>query len=118
MRAYFKPEAGSFDVTIDALFGTGLSRPIQGFTAEIVARMAAREPPFRGVIVSMDIPSGLDCDTGRPLGPCVRADRTITFATGKAGFAEPDAQNFTGQVVVADIGVPREVIKLAAASPP
>lgn len=86
---------------VDALLGTGLTG-------------AAREP-FAAVIrdinsagtrvLAVDIPSGLDCDTGRPLGEAVRASCTATFVAPKSGFASPDSVQWTGQVHVIDIGV-------------
>ena len=58
-------------------------------------------------VLAVDLPSGLDCDTGQPLGPCVRAAHTATFVAPKRGFDAPGAAAFTGQVHVIDIGVPR-----------
>lgn len=91
----------------DALFGTGLCGPVR--------------PPFDGVIAAMnagstrilavDIPSGLDCDTGQALGPTVRADHTATFVALKKGFANPAAQEWLGRVHVLDIGAPRCLIQ-------
>ena len=64
-----------------------------------------------GPVLAVDTPSGLDCDTGKPLGATVRADTTVTFVGPKPGFSELDAQPFVGDVVVADIGVPIEVVR-------
>ncbi len=62
-------------------------------------------------VLAIDIPSGLDCDTGQPLGKkCVRAKRTITFVAEKVGFSRPEAKEFLGEVIVGDIGCPRELI--------
>ena len=55
---------------------------------------------------ALDIPSGLDCDTGEPLGPCVRADVTVTFVARKIGFDAPGASGWTGDVRVVGIGAP------------
>jgi NAD(P)H-hydrate epimerase len=96
----------AMDFVIDALFGTGLSRPVEGNKASLIELMNERQLP----ILAIDVPSGLDCDTGVPLGPCVRATRTVTFVAEKIGFANPAARQFTGQVSVADIGCPRELI--------
>jgi NAD(P)H-hydrate epimerase len=57
-------------------------------------------------VVSLDLPSGLDCDTGRPLGACVRADVTVTFAAPKLGFSQPGAAAWLGRVEVVGIGAP------------
>jgi NAD(P)H-hydrate epimerase len=92
---------------IDALFGTGLTRAIEGPSARLIGRMNES-----GIaILAIDVPSGLDCDTGRSLGvACVRATRTVTFVAEKVGFANPAAKPFLGDVTVADIGCPRELI--------
>ncbi len=66
-------------------------------------------------ILSIDLPSGLDCDTGEPLGPCVHATKTITFVAEKAGFANPRSREFTGEIVIGDIGVPPELIAAVVA---
>lgn len=93
---------------VDALFGTGLAGPVR--------------PPFDAVIgalnasgarvLAVDIPSGLDCDTGLAPGPAVRAEHTVTFVAPKVGFAHPAAQPYLGQVHVADIGAPRRALEL------
>jgi hydroxyethylthiazole kinase-like uncharacterized protein yjeF len=98
-------EAGVGDVVVDALFGTGLSRAPDGAFAEAIARIeAARIAGAR--VLAVDVPSGLSADTGRPLGPCVRADRTVTFAFRKRGLVLFPGPSFAGDVAVADIGIP------------
>jgi len=62
-------------------------------------------------VLAVDIPSGLDCDTGKPLGVAVRADRTITFIATKVGFTKAGASEYTGKVIVADIGTPPELVE-------
>jgi len=62
------------------------------------------------------VPSGLDCETGKPLGACIKATRTITFVAEKVGFANSDAGEWLGQVTVGDIGCPRELIAEVAGS--
>jgi NAD(P)H-hydrate epimerase len=94
---------------IDAVFGTGLSEaPRDPFPSLVAAIEQSRVP-----VLAIDIPSGLNCDTGEPFGPCVRATRTITFVAEKAGFASPAAQPYLGRVTVGDIGCPREAIEAA-----
>jgi NAD(P)H-hydrate epimerase len=94
-------------LVVDALFGTGLSSPPRRSAAELIRAIDAKGRPT----LAVDIPSGLDCDTGEPLGEaCVRATRTITFVAQKTGFANPSSRQYTGQVIVADIGCPREII--------
>jgi NAD(P)H-hydrate epimerase len=92
---------------VDALFGTGLAGAVR--------------PPFDGVIaainasgakvLAVDIPSGLDCDTGEPLGPTVRADHTVTFVAAKKGFENPASQQWVGAIHVVDIGAPRAALR-------
>jgi NAD(P)H-hydrate epimerase len=94
---------------IDAVFGTGLSEaPRDPFPSLVMAIEQSRVP-----VLAIDIPSGLNCDTGEPFGPCVRATRTITFVAEKAGFASPAAQHYLGRVTVGDIGCPHEAIDAA-----
>ena len=103
------PLKGKFDLLVDALFGTGLSSPPRD--GRVIERMLGHDAP----VLSVDIPSGLDCDTGEPLGPaCVRATRTVTFVAEKAGFANPLSRQYLGDVSVGDIGCPRELIEAVA----
>ncbi len=99
--------AGDSDVTIDALFGTGLGRVVEGQWAQCV-RIINSCP---GLVISADVPSGLDARTGHPLGECVTADVTVTFGLPKAGLVLFPGAQFSGEVVVADIGIPRSVIE-------
>lgn len=94
-------------VVIDALLGTGFVGAVRSPTAELIAALNAR--PHRA-LVAVDVPSGLNCDTGEPSNATVRADLTVTFAAQKAGFVLPAAAPYVGIVEVADIGVPRVVI--------
>ncbi len=106
---------GEPDIVVDALFGTGLDRPIEGEMSEVVSWINAQGE--RGaVVIAVDIPSGLDCDTGAPLlaagakddaGSVVRADTTVTLVGLKQGFVEERSWEFVGEVVVGDIGAPR-----------
>ncbi len=96
-------------VVVDALLGTGFSGEVRSPLAEIIAACNALTGPR---IVAVDVPSGLDCETGRPAKTCLRADLTVTFVVRKIGFDAPEAQAFLGQVEVADIGAPRELIEL------
>jgi NAD(P)H-hydrate epimerase len=99
---------GKPDLVIDALLGTGLTSPPRG-QAKLAIEIISEH--CRAPILAIDLPSGLDCDTGEPLGPaCVRATQTITFVAEKAGFANPNSKQYTGPITVADIGCPREII--------
>ncbi len=88
---------------VDALFGTGLSKPLGSPFAELVQVVTASGRP----VFAVDIPSGLDCDTGEPLGVCIRATHTATFVAAKRGFLNPHSRHWTGEVQVIDIGAPR-----------
>ena len=94
------------DWIVDALLGTGtqgeIREPFAG-AIEAINRASAR-------IFAVDLPSGLDCDRGEPLGPCVRADLTGTFVGWKQGFRNPTAAQYTGIVHTIDIGVPRQML--------
>jgi NAD(P)H-hydrate epimerase len=93
------PGAG---ILVDGLFGTGLTRAIAGPAADLVGAMNASGVP----IVALDLPSGLDCDTGEPLGPTIRATATATFVAPKLGFSSPTAAPYLGRVHVVGIGAP------------
>jgi NAD(P)H-hydrate epimerase len=87
---------------VDGLYGTGLTGPIRAPLDQVIDAMnvsAAKK-------LALDIPSGLDADTGLPLGAVFRATHTITFAAPKKGFDHPAAAAYTGAVRVADIGIP------------
>jgi NAD(P)H-hydrate epimerase len=86
---------------VDAIFGTGLKGQVAPPYARLIEAINGRDIP----ILAVDIPSGLDCDTGRPLGAAIRADTTVTFVALKKGFLSPEARSFTGEVIVASIGV-------------
>jgi len=94
-------------VIIDALLGTGFSGEMrEPFDQAIHIINDASQK----TIVAIDVPSGLDCNTGQPATPTIRANLTITFVAHKAGFDQPPAKDFTGRVFVADIGAPRELL--------
>jgi len=95
------------DLVIDALFGTGLTTPPRPDDAALIHAINQRATP----VLAIDVPSGLDCDRGEPLGTCVRAARTVTFVAEKVGFEKPRAKHYVGGVTVVDIGCPRELIE-------
>ncbi len=92
---------------VDALLGTGLSGPVREPYATLISFLNARRAP----ILALDIPSGLDCDTGEVLGKAVRATRTVTFGAPKVGFARGQGPELTGTVTVADISIPRALLE-------
>jgi NAD(P)H-hydrate epimerase len=91
---------------VDALFGTGLSRGLGKPLDAVVESINASRLP----VLAVDIPSGLDCDTGEPLGPTVRAKHTATFVAPKIGFRNRSSRDWTGEVHVVDIAAPRRLI--------
>jgi NAD(P)H-hydrate epimerase len=94
------------DWIVDALLGTGTKGALR--EPFVTALSAINQSGSK--VLAVDLPSGLDCDTGLPLGGCVRADHTATFVARKVGFDVPGASQWTGQVHVLDIGVPLELI--------
>lgn len=96
-------------VQIDALLGTGATRQVTGKIADAIACINGAGLP----VVSIDVPSGLDCDLGEPLGSAVRASVTITFVAPKVGFSNPNASRYLGEVMIAEIGCPKEAIERA-----
>jgi NAD(P)H-hydrate epimerase len=94
---------------IDALLGTGAQGDPRPPFAAAIDWINARTPKTR--VLAVDVPSGLDCDTGLPSTHTVRADHTCTFATRKIGFIRSQAKEFTGAVHVCDIGLPPQVIE-------
>lgn len=87
-------------VLVDALLGTGISGEVRG------AMRAAIEAWPNVRTVAVDLPSGLDADTGLPCGCCIRADVTVTFQFAKRGFENPASRAYIGRLVIADIGIP------------
>src|ERR1700674_3908713 len=92
------------DLIIDALFGAGLSRPLEGMAADVVAAVNASGTS----IVAVDVPSGLDGTTGVSSGPVVQATCTVTFFRLKPGHLLLPGRALCGEVLVADIGIPEQ----------
>lgn len=94
--------AGEADLIVDALFGTGLHGELKKEYQTLVEAINDLDRP----VLAVDIPSGLDCDTGEPLGTAIRAAYTVTFVAVKKGFAtSSEARRYTGELYVASIGV-------------
>jgi NAD(P)H-hydrate epimerase len=90
------------DLLVDGLFGTGLKGQLNDEYQQLIESINGRNCP----VLAIDIPSGLDCDTGEPLGTAIRADYTVTFVAVKKGFVSGDkAIPYTGEIYVASIGV-------------
>jgi len=105
---------------VDAIFGTGLTSPPRQLQLDAIhwlneiPRASANQQQCK--ILAVDLPSGLDCDTGAPISPggddaVVHADVTLSLAGRKVGFANPDSSQFTGAITTGDIGAPLELLK-------
>lgn len=92
------------ELVVDALFGAGLTRPVEGAAADLIAAMAGK------IIVAVDLPSGVHGDDGRALGAAPQADLTVTFYRKKPGHALVPGRFLCGEVVVADIGISDTVL--------
>ena len=101
-------QPGTCDLVIDALFGAGLSRPLDGTAAAVVASL----PVIKVPILAVDVPSGLDGTTGTSLGPVLQATRTVTFFRRKPGHLLLPGRALSGTVVVADIGIDGSVLRV------
>jgi NAD(P)H-hydrate epimerase len=109
----------AYDIIVDALFGTGLTRELSGVFLKVVEHLALtrnareRSGTVRPFILSLDLPSGLNADSAQPIGAAVEADLTVTFTAPKPANVLPPASIFGGQLVVADIGSPVSLIEAA-----
>jgi len=101
-------------LVLDAIFGTGLSRAPEGRFAEWIEAMNSSGAR----VIAVDIPSGLDADTGVAYAPTVRADLTVTLGLPKPGLLQADGPSMAGEVWVADIGVPFEAYAAIGAEIP
>ena len=99
-------ELNGYNILVDALFGTGLSGDVREPFKTLIGGVNSLNKP----IISVDIPSGLDCNTGKILGAAIKATKTVTFAVAKKGFYLNDGPSYTGKVIVSDIGIPKELI--------
>ena len=101
------------DVLVDALFGTGLKRPLDGVYEQVAAYIAAYHAEDAGsdtLVVSLDVPSGLDADNNERIGMNPSAHVTVTFTAPKLANVFPPASNFNGELHVENIGSPCELI--------
>jgi len=101
---------GDVDLVVDALFGTGLTRPLEGLAADWVAAVAASGLP----VLAVDVPSGVDADRAVPPGTCVRATRTLQLAGAVPASLLAPARAAFGAAEVVDIGIPDEVLRAHA----
>ena len=94
------------ETTIDAIFGTGLSRDVEGIYSLAITIINENSK----YILSIDVPSGFNCNSGKVMGNCVRSDKTVTFELYKKGFLGYDSDSLTGEIVIEKIGIPRLVV--------
>jgi NAD(P)H-hydrate epimerase len=98
------PRLKGSDLLIDALLGTGLTGNVREPYKTLIKGLNSLGSPM----LSVDIPSGLDCDEGLPLGVAVKATKTVTFILPKVGFFKNQGPAYVGELVVADIGIPKQ----------
>lgn len=96
-----------YDIIIDGIFGVGLSRKVEGKYAEIISLINN----CKNVVVSIDVPSGIDASTGQVLGIAIKADATVTFGYHKTGLLVYPGKEYAGEITVSDIGFCPEAIK-------
>ena len=95
------------DLIIDGLIGCGIDGDPKGLFAELIQYTNENSKK----VLSIDIPSGLNPDTGEPYNPCIKADATVTFCLPKKGLLERKAKDYVGKLYLADIGIPHEVFE-------
>ena len=94
------------EITIDAIFGTGLSREVKGIYSLAITIMNENSK----YILSIDVPSGFECNSGKVMGNCIRSNKTVTFELYKRGFISYDAESITGEIVIEKIGIPKAIV--------
>jgi ADP-dependent NAD(P)H-hydrate dehydratase / NAD(P)H-hydrate epimerase len=102
------PAVEGATLLIDALLGTGLARPIEGFLREVVTDVNRLNP--RPHVVAVDLPSGVSADSGDLIGECIRADASVTFTAPKVAHVFPPASDMVGEWVCKEIGTPSEAL--------
>jgi len=100
------PEVERWGLIVDGLFGIGLTRAVEGAHAALIRKMNESGVP----ILALDAPSGINADTGCPLGPTIRASHTITFISGKPGLLTADGPDCCGEIRVADLELTLKVL--------
>jgi NAD(P)H-hydrate epimerase len=98
-------------LVVDCLFGTGLTREVDGEARRVIDALNALPLPDRPAVLAADVPSGLGADSGEPLGAALVANHTVTFGAEKVGFGRAGSRRYTGIITVVDIGCPAEVFR-------
>jgi len=103
-----KNKLGNASLVVDAILGTGLSKPLAGFLLEVVRDIPATFPKAK--VVAVDLPTGVAADSGDLIGECVRADASVTFTAPKVAHVFPPACEKVGEWIVRPIGTPPEAL--------
>lgn len=101
------PSLTDGDLIVDCMLGTGVRGAVRSPFSEVVEWVCSSPAS----VLAVDVPSGMDCETGIAEGGCVKADRTVSFVGLKQGFTNPDAAALTGSVSVAHIGLPEDWVE-------
>ena len=99
----------SFEVIVDAIFGIGIDRPVKGMIKEIIESI--NEYDTKEYVFSVDLPSGINADTGFVMGCAVKADETVTFASYKPAHIINDGIYYSGKTELVDISIPKSILK-------
>ena len=100
-------ELSGCTLIVDAIFGTGLNAPVSGLIESVIADVNASGIP----VVAIDLPSGLSADSPEPIGPSIEAGLTVTLAAPKIPLVLPPGELRAGDIVIADIGIPNDVLE-------
>lgn len=95
------------DLIVDCLLGTGVRGAVRSPMDQVIQSINQSQAR----VLAVDVPSGLNCDDGKVVNACVKADATVTFVAEKRGFRNPEARAYTGDVVVAHIGLPTRWVR-------
>lgn len=107
VKIYNNINTCEYTIIVDAILGIGLKRPVEGIYKLIIDKINEEDH----IVFSVDIPSGLSCDTGKPMGTAIKADYTITFGLMKQGLLLHSGREYGGTVIVADIGFPQKAME-------
>ena len=106
-------------MVVDGVLGTGVKLPLKGDLSQVLAEVKGilDETEARPMVVAVDCPSGIDCDTGEAAPECIAADLTVTMAAVKQGMLKMPAYELIGNLEVVDIGLPADLPSLQIAGP-
>ncbi|MCH8821720.1 NAD(P)H-hydrate epimerase [Patescibacteria group bacterium] len=101
------PNLSKFDLLVDALLGYNIKGEVKGLIKSVIEAINSNKVKT----ISLDLPSGLNPDTGQPNGISVKSYATLTLATPKVGLLKPVSKRYVGKLYLADIGIPKEIFK-------